>query len=142
MAENEKLASLPKEIECEGPGGAQFTFHSVQFEDKLVLNILIDGIMDTSFDLPLLTPKAIDFLSLSNDESLGVEPIVLVGDPNNLKIQVVAAQIGKVVYLMGNRKNVILTLGSRWFGRDTADGDFEKLMFVVSKVKELLGGEM
>lgn len=94
--------------------------------------------MDTSFDLPLSTLKVIDSQVLASDESLGIEPVVLVGDPHNLKLQVVAGQIGKVVYLMGNRKNVILTMGSRWFGKDPTDGDFDKLMFVLGKIKELL----
>ncbi|GBL47788.1 hypothetical protein FDK38_001858 [Candidozyma auris] len=128
----------PREILCEGPEGAQFAFYAVLFDDKLVLNILIDGVMDTSFDLPLSTSKVIDSQVLASDESLGIEPVVLVGDPHNLKLQVVAGQIGKVVYSMGNRKNVILTMGSRWFGKDPKDGDFDKLMFVLGKIKELL----
>ncbi|KAF3990922.1 hypothetical protein FT663_00858 [Candidozyma haemuli var. vulneris] len=128
----------PKDISCKGPDGADFEFQRVSFEDKLVINILIDGVMDTSFDLPLSTSKAIDSSVLTSEDSLGVEPVVLVGDPHNLKLQVVAGQIGKVVYSSGNRRNVILSMGSRWFGRETQDGDFEKLMFVLEKVKEVL----
>lgn len=127
----------PKEIQATAPDGAEFRFYSVSFADKLVVGIVIDGVMDALFDLPLSTLKAIDE-SVLKEDSLGVEPVVLVGDPQNLKLQVVAGQIGKALYSLGNRKNVILNMGLRWWGRDTQDGDFEKLMFVLEKLRELV----
>lgn len=106
--------------------GATVTFQRISYEDKTVLNVLVDDVMDTTFDIPL------EGLS-----ELGAEPVLLVGDPLNLKIQVIAAQIGKVAATK-THKGVILTIGSRWFGSETQDGDFEKLMFVLENVKLVL----
>lgn len=105
----------------------------------MILNVLTNDIMDTTLDIPLSTQATIND-GLSDEDSLGVEPVVLVGNPHNLKIQVVAGQIGKVVRQLKNPRNVILSLGSRWFGSgdSTEDGDFEKLMFVLGNIKKLL----
>lgn len=120
-------------------GADEFEFHKISYSDKLVLNIMVNGAMDTSFDLPLLTLSTIN-RSIQQEDSLGPEPVVLMGDPNNLKLQVIASQIGKVVSQLRDPRNVILSMGSRWFGKadETSDGDFEKLMFVLQHVKSLL----
>lgn len=117
----------------------RFVFQSVSFQDKLILNILINGIVDTTFDLPLSTQASINRM-LKDEESLGIEPVVLVGDPSNLKLQVIAGQISKVILLLKDPKNTILSLGSKWFGRghETGPHDFEKLVFVLENVKALL----
>lgn len=128
----------PTEIQGTAPDGAGFRFYKVDFVDKLVVGIVVDGVMDALFDLPLSTLKVIDE-GVMKEDSLGVEPVVLVGDPQNLKLQVVAGQIGKVIYSLGNRKNVILSMGLRWWGRETEEGDFDKLVFVLEKVRELVG---
>lgn len=115
----------------------ELRFQKIEFADKIILNVLVNDVIDTTFDIPLSTHAAI---SLTRDEdALGIEPVVLVGDPHNLKLQVVAAQIGKIVQLTEPR-NVILSIGSRWFGRGdkTEQDDFEKLMFVGKHVKEVL----
>lgn len=114
-------------------------FQKVEFENKIILNVLTDDVIDTTFDIPLSTQKSIN-LSLQSEDLLGVEPVVLVGDPHNLKLQVIAGQIGKLVQNSQNPRNVILSLGSRWFGKkdQTNDGDFEKLMFVLENIKKLL----
>lgn len=120
-------------------GADEFEFHKISYSDKLVLNLMVNGAMDTSFDLPLLTLSTIN-RSIQQEDSLGPEPVVLMGDPNNLKLQVIASQIGKVVSQLRDPRNVILSMGSRWFGKadETSDGDFEKLMFVLQHVKSLL----
>ncbi|GEQ72088.1 hypothetical protein JCM33374_g5774 [Metschnikowia sp. JCM 33374] len=120
-------------------GSDKFDFHKVSFTDKLILNIMVNDVMDTTFDIPLLTSSTIN-RSLQREDSLGPEPIVLMGNPNNLKLQVIAGQIGKVVSQSRDPRNVILSMGSRWFGKadETNDGDFEKLMFVLQHIKSLL----
>lgn len=117
----------------------ELRFQKIEFANKIVLNILTNHIMDTTFDLPLSTQATIN-PEIGDEDSLGVEPIVLVGNPHNLKIQVVASQIAKVVAMLENPRNVILSIGSRWFGAadQTDDGDFDKMMFVLSNVKQLL----
>lgn len=119
---------------------ASFSFHCVSFADKVILNVVINGVADTSFDIPLSTHSTIN-TALRDEEALGVEPVVLVGDPNNIKLLVVASQIGKVVAQLANPRNVILTIGLRWFGREAVKGDFERLMFVLENVKKVLSPE-
>lgn len=120
-------------------GNSRLAFQRVDFVDKIVLNVLIDDVIDTTFDIPLSTQSTIN-LAIQDEHLLGVEPVVLVGDPQNLKLQVIAGQIGKVVQNLKNPRNVILSIGSRWFGNkdDTNDGDFDKLMFVLQNVQKLV----
>lgn len=116
-----------------------FSFQLIEFDDKIILNVMINGIVDTTLDIPMPTQSHIND-PLQDEQSLGVEPVVLLGDPHNIKIQVVASQIGKVVQLLRRPRNIILSIASRYFGKGdvTQDGDFEKVMFVVQHVKELL----
>lgn len=120
-------------------GTDSLRFQKIDFENKIVLNVLVNDVMDTTFDIPLSTQLAIN-PSLNDEDSLGVEPVVLVGNPHNLKLQVIAGQIGKVVKLLKYPRNVILSVGSRWFGSgdQTNEGDFERLMFVLGNIKQLL----
>lgn len=128
-----------KEIECSN-NGTNFNFQKIEFADKIIVNVLIDGVMDTTFDIPLSTHSAINRSTQLEEIDLSVEPIVLVGNPHNIKLQVIASQIGKVVQQLRNPRNVILAMGSRYFGKgdETADGDFEKLMFVLEQIKALM----
>lgn len=124
----------------------EFLFQKVEVDDTLILNIIIEGIADTTFELPLNSQQAINILSdisnfEDNEDSLGIDPKLLVGDHRNLKIQIVATQIGKLLLKdLKEPKNVTLSLGSKWFGRgdETSDQDFNKLMFILANVKELI----
>lgn len=118
---------------------AEFNFQMIEFDNKIILNVMVNGIVDTTLDIPLSAHASINS-QLQDEDSLGVEPIVLLGDPRNIKIQVIASQIGKLVQLLKNPRNVILSIGSRWFGtaQEAQDGDFEKLIFVTLHVKQLL----
>lgn len=121
----------------------EFTFHKIELSDKIILNVHTNGIIDTTFDIPISSKAAISSTTNSIDsseEGLGVEPIILVGDSSNLKIQIIASQIGKLILLLANPKNLILSIGSRWFGKgdEVKDDDFEKLMFVLANIKEIL----
>lgn len=120
-------------------GADNFEFHRITFTDKVILNVMVNGAMDTSFDIPLLTLSTIN-RSLDQEDSLGPEPVVLMGDPNNLKLQVIASQIGKVAAQLKEPRNVILSIASRWFGNpdETNYGDFDKLVFVLQQIKSLL----
>lgn len=114
-------------------------FQAVFFADKIILSILINGAADATFDLPLPIHTAM-LPAVPAEDSLPVEPIVLVGDQQNVKIQVVAAQIGKVVMHLKHPRNAILSIGTRWFARGDATNadDFEKVTFVLEHVKRLL----
>lgn len=133
-----------KNIEYPDGEGTQFQFHKIEIADTIILNILVDGIVDTTFELPLNSQQTINILSdISNldDESLGIEPIILIGDYKNLKIQIVASQIGKLFLKnLKSPKNVILSIGSKWFGKgdETSERDFDKLMFILENVLEVI----
>lgn len=118
---------------------SELNFQAVFFADKIILNVIIDGVADATFDIPLSTKSTISS-SLHLEDSLPVEPVVLVGDPQNVKMQVIASQIGKVVLHLKQPKNVILSIGTRWFGRgdETNDDDFEKLAVILQHIKALL----
>lgn len=114
-------------------------FHKIEFDDKVIINIKIDGAMDSTFDVPM-SNKALMAAGDSRVElDLGIEPVVLVGDSGNTKLQIVATQVGKVVATSGRPKNTILSVGSRWFGKgdESSEDDFTKLLFVLENVKKL-----
>lgn len=118
---------------------------ATNLDDKLILNVQINGIMDTTFDIPISTGVKVR-LTLSGGsqhlagEDVGIEPVVLIGEVNNIKLDIVASQIGKLMLTQQNPKNIILTIGSRWFGKgDThEEDDFEKLMFILESVKSVI----
>lgn len=139
----ESTPEFSKSITAKFPGDEEneFTFHKIELNNKLILNVQINGVMDTTFDIPVSSKSSINaYSNLSNSEDGGVEPVILIGDHSNLKIQVVASQIGKLVLVSQEPKNLILSIGSRWFGKgnETDENDFNKLMFVLDNVKQLL----
>lgn len=126
-------------------------FHKLELNDRIILNVHINGILDHTFDVPLSTrttisePIASGYTS-DEDEELhvadnSVEPRLVIGNHANLKIAIVAGEIGKLVgkFLL-NPKDMVLSIGSRWFGLGdvVAKDDFEKLMFVLSNLKRVL----
>ena len=121
--------------------GSVFTFHKIEFEDRMVLNIQIEGIMDTTFRIPVSTRAFINsYINEEGDNDLGIEPRIIVGNHKNIKMTVVATQIGKVVQLSKRPKEVILSVGSKWFGKgdEVGENDFQKLMFILENVKMIL----
>ncbi|CAH6719456.1 hypothetical protein CLIB1444_02S08966 [[Candida] jaroonii] len=133
-----------KNVEYPDGSGTEVQFHKIEVADTIILNILIDGIVDTTFELPLNSQQSINILSdISNldEESLGIEPIILIGDYKNLKIQIVASQIGKLfLKKLKSPKNVILSIGSKWFGKgdESTDRDFDKLMFILENTLDVI----
>lgn len=121
-----------KELKVSYDADTEFTFHKLELADKIIFNIRINNIMDTTFDIPSNSKNVI------NDDSSGtIEPIILVGNHLNLKIQIVATQLSKV-FAMYSPKSVILTIASKWFGQELEDGDFDKLMWLLDQVKQFL----
>ena len=132
-----------------------FHFHLLEFANKVIINISIDGILDSSFRAPVPTRKVMNYESRidlddddeekkKNDGSMGFvdtsgELELIVGNYSNMKISIVAAQVAKLVQTR-KPKETIVTIGSRWFGNgeEVEDSDFERLMFVLENVKKLL----
>lgn len=75
----------------------------------------------------------------SSREQLPPEPQMIIGDYSNMKISIVASQIGKLTSLHSPRE-LILSIASKWFGKgdEVCDDDFEKLTFILENVKRLL----
>lgn len=124
-----------------GDEDGEFEFHKIEFDNRMVLNISIDGAMNFTFDIPLSKRIGQPIIRADLATDPGVEPVLLMGDLKNVKMQVVATQIGKMVlYNSGKPKNIILTIGSRWFGdgNQNTPEDFSKLMFVLDNVKSLV----
>lgn len=130
--------------------GQEFFFHLIQFQDKQILNISINGILDTTFKIPISTKTLINYESMmdlaeddnegeSSREELPPEPQMIIGDYSNMKISIVASQIGKLTSLHSPRE-LILSIASKWFGKgdEVCDDDFEKLTFILENVKRLL----
>ncbi|KAK6455469.1 proteasome chaperone 3/4 [Scheffersomyces xylosifermentans] len=117
-------------------------FHKIELEDKIIFNVQFNGVMDTTFDIPISSRASINHsaaISHSEDDS-GVEPVLLVGNHGNLKISIVATQIGKLIAASQSPKNTILSIGSKWFGKgdETNEDDFDKLMFILDNARKLL----
>ncbi|CCG24778.1 Irc25 protein [Candida orthopsilosis Co 90-125] len=131
--------------------GEEFFLHLIQFQNKQILNISINGILDTTFKIPTSTKTSINYESMmdlaENDDEdefspgeRGLpEPQMIIGDYSNMKISIVASQVGKLMSLNSPRE-IILSIGSKWFGKgdQVCDDDFEKLTFILENVKRLL----
>lgn len=121
--------------------GSVLTFHKIEFDDRLILNIQIEGIMDTTFKVPMSTKAFINsYVSEDADNDLGIEPQIIVGDHQNVKMTIITTQIGKAVQLSKRPKEVILSIGSRWFGKgdEVSEDDFPKLVFILENIKKVL----
>lgn len=119
----------------------EFFFHKIELADKQIISIHTNGIIDTTFEIPMSTKATINYASSMelDGETVGTpEPVLLVGDHANMKIQVVASQIAKLIALQ-HPKSTVLSIGSKWFGRgdEVEENDFEKCLFVIENVKKL-----
>ncbi|CAX45514.1 conserved hypothetical protein [Candida dubliniensis CD36] len=134
----------------------EFFFHIINYNDKQIINISINGLIDTTFELPVSTKSAITYasaLEISTDHfddedgdgeeirerEVIPEPILLIGDYANMKLSIVATQISKIISTTCP-KPTILSIGSKWFGKgdEVNDDDFDKLMFILANVKTLI----
>ena len=82
----------------------EFFFHIINYSDKQILNISINGLMDTTFELPVSTKSAITYASALEipmdqfedeheqeevrEREVIPEPILLIGDHSNMKLLV------------------------------------------------------
>ncbi|KAI3402451.1 hypothetical protein KGF56_004748 [Candida oxycetoniae] len=127
----------------------QFFFHLLEFQNKLVLNISVDGVLDTTFKLPISTKRTINYESMmdlnENDDSIEneydfqIEPQLLIGDHANMKIAIIAGQVAKLISTQ-KPKETILSIGTRWLGKgdQVEENDLAKLTFILENVKKLL----
>ncbi|CAN3359378.1 hypothetical protein DICA3_D03510 [Diutina catenulata] len=114
-----------------------FKFQKFEAADKVIFNLYIDGGMDSTFFVPI-TAKSVLALDSGLYDEASVDPQLLIGDHSNLKAQIVAGEIAKMVIKI-LRKPVVVSFGSKWFGRDITSNDFEKLMWTLSEVRKECG---
>ena len=117
--------------------GTEFLFHKIELDDKIIFNIHVNGVIDTTIDLPIGSKQVISNALGSTTDSEGVEPIILVGNHANMKIQIIATQLSKL-FIKYSSKSVILSIGSRWFGQELQPNDFDNLMWVSEQVNKVL----
>lgn len=129
-------------LEVQYDNDTEFFFHKIELVDRIVLNVQINGVMDSTFDIPVSSRTTINqgLSGTGEIEDAGVEPRLLVGNHANFKILIVASQIGKLIALGHNPKDAVLSIGSKWFGRgdEVREDDFDKLMFVLENLKKIL----
>ncbi|RCK63960.1 hypothetical protein Cantr_10638 [Candida viswanathii] len=130
----------------------EFFFHIINYANQQIINIAINGLLDTTFELPVSTKSTINYASSMEIQTDGYdeeeedrerevipEPVLLIGDHANMKLLIVASQVSKIVSVT-SPKPTILSIGSKWFGKgdEVHEDDFERLMFILENVKKLL----
>lgn len=116
----------------------EFFFHLIQFKDTTILNIHCNGVIDTTFEIPLLDfNQSLNFSMLTNNDCENIEPLLIMGDTKNIKSFVIASQIGKLFKSFGQTNPIILSIGLKWFNDDKTVDDFEKVLFLLNSVKDL-----
>lgn len=104
----------------------------LEFEDKIIIHLAMDGKTDLSYDLQIPSledlkrpQKFYDYEDgeiPSNDVdeephlSCNISPTLLIGAGNSLKTQVLASQIGHVMSQY-TTKNILLNMSGMMFGR-------------------------
>lgn len=105
------------------------------FPDLLVLQLTLDGEMDTTFRIEL--PPAAHTGMVTAPASSSLKVTCLVGRSDSLKLRVLANEVGKAVAPGG--MDVLLTVSGKVFcGTEVADDDAERLAAVVALVKRSL----
>ncbi|RCK63100.1 hypothetical protein Cantr_09767 [Candida viswanathii] len=129
----------------------EFFFHIINYANQQIINVAINGLLDTTFELPVSTKSTINYASSMEIQTDGYdeeedrerevipEPVLLIGDHANMKLLIVASQVSKIVSVT-SPKPTILSIGSKWFGKgdEVHEDDFERLMFILENVKKLL----
>ncbi|CDK29018.1 unnamed protein product [Kuraishia capsulata CBS 1993] len=112
----------------------------IEFQDKSVIHLALNGEKDTTIDIPLPLTPGIKLASEST--SSRISPVVLLGNQQNLKTMVMANQIGTLFYTFSPEpKNLILITSSKlWNEKDDAsNADFQKLAFILGLLKRCAG---
>lgn len=148
------MSGFSRSLEVSYDKDTSITFHRVILGDSIVLNVAINGIIDTTFQInprPLRTLNHTSFYTGEEEEeedydskpiAPDVEPQLLMGNHSNLKVQVVASEIAKLLCTLPAclaKDKVLLSIGLKWWGRDNNSHatDFERIMFVLQNLKAL-----
>ncbi|QPG72741.1 hypothetical protein FOA43_000042 [Brettanomyces nanus] len=122
----------------------ELTCRIVEFLDKVIVDIQKDGEMDVSYDIQLgKTGIKKHPIGSTIEENVydavldnNIVPTSLLDGSCNVKNQVVASQIGK---LMGElqKRNVIVNMSGKLFkGTEFEKSDFQRLQIVVKLVRD------
>ena len=101
----------------------------LEFLDKLIIHLSMDGETDISYDIQIPEKNDLkkplrryNFEEEEEQEELEstIIPTVLIGSGNNMKMQVLSSQIGHTISQLSN-KNIILNISGKLFGRAYLD---------------------
>lgn len=118
-------------------------FQRIDFGEALVVNVAVNGVLDTTFEaVPKPAPPTYPDSYGSDDiGSTGPEPKLLVGNHANLKVQVVASEIAKLLGTLPSclcKEKVVFSMGLKWLGTEPNNDDFNKVMFLLENLKLVL----
>ncbi|ODV82522.1 hypothetical protein CANARDRAFT_126621 [[Candida] arabinofermentans NRRL YB-2248] len=130
----------------------ELTCSILKLNNKLIINLYKNGQIDICYDLQLnkINKSQIIYNDYDDDDNdteyddltSNLIPIVLIGNSNNMKTQVLASQIGKLINeknISNYNDNIILHSSGQFFNNDdnddnndNNDDDFNKLQFIIS----------
>ncbi|GMG56448.1 unnamed protein product [Ambrosiozyma monospora] len=128
----------------------ELTCSILEFANKFLINVSKNGEIDMSFDVQLPTEqKRMNRYSYEDDDfdgsnmkdiNEGVMANVLIGNNANLKNQVLATQVGKLVNQFNPQKknSLILNVSGKIFAKseNATNDDFTRLNFVLELIKD------
>ncbi|GME81595.1 unnamed protein product [Ambrosiozyma monospora] len=133
----------------------ELTCSIIEFANKFLINVSKNGEIDTSFDVQLPTEQRrmnhynYDEYDVEDDDAdgsnmkdinEGVMANVLIGNNANMKNQVLATQVGKLVNQFNPQKknSLILNVSGKIFAKseNATNDDFTRLNFVLELIKD------
>lgn len=137
------MASFCKSITALYDDAHSILFQRIDFGEALVVNVAVNGVLDTTFEaVPRpAAPACLDSYGLDDITTTGPEPKLLVGNHANLKVQVVASEIAKLFGTLPSclcKEKVVYSLGLKWLGTEPDNDDFNKIMFLLENLKLVL----
>ncbi|ONH69087.1 Proteasome chaperone 3 [Cyberlindnera fabianii] len=121
--------------------GREISVQSVDFADKHLLFVRVDGEADTTFDVK--APDANTMLQLqlggqSAAEDFTCEKTCLIGQNTNLKLGIAVNQIAKVLYTNSESRNLVISISSKLFASPSSGNEFETLVDLLQLVKRVI----
>ncbi|CEP24913.1 unnamed protein product [Cyberlindnera jadinii] len=123
------------------PDGAEIEVQSIEFIDRRVLFIRVEGEADSTFDVQAPNSQLAFNLQYQNeDDDFSCEKVCLVGDSLNVKLSLLVNHLSKLLYMNRETRNLIISVSSKIFdtGKASSRGDFDRFISVLELVKKVL----
>lgn len=119
--------------------GQTLDAQGIDFTDKKVLFLRLDGEVDTTFDVHCPDPSvAFELQNQQHMDDFTCDKVCLIGDNLNIKMSLLVNHISKFLYSNGESRNMIISLSSKTFSRTGTQGDFDRLLEVLELVKQVV----